>query len=325
LKRFLEKKGKTNNEPSERRLTLEKLLNIVLQLDETFKIKNFGKDPAFSRFIPQVYKGGFDWREKFEPEFNELFNGLMIKGTPEVKNIYLAVFPTKDVLERFIENGESGDLLFMHHPLLMECGDPNGDWGRGFVPIEESLLDQLRNKGLSVYTCHIPMDYHESLGTSQAIAKALNVDITERFIHDEKHGCIGIIGNVQPINSEDLQRALIHIFDIPYVDFEGRKKVINKVAIVAGCGDKTHWMQLAEDYGADAYISGEIHCHIDNDYGRRRYKEVIEYASQTSMSLFGVSHSASEYLVKKTLMAPWFEKNFDLEGIHLIPQRDWWL
>ncbi|OIU71774.1 Nif3-like dinuclear metal center hexameric protein [Rossellomorea aquimaris] len=304
---------------------MEKLLNIVQQLDETFKIKSFGKDPAFSRYIPQVYEGKFDWRKKFEPEFNELFNGLMIKGTPEVNNIFLAVFPTKDVLETFIEKGESGDLLFMHHPLLMECGDPVGEWGRGFVPIEETLLNRIRSRGLSVYTCHVPMDYHETLGTSQAIAEALNVDITERFIHDDKHGCIGIIGNVQPTDCEDLIKHLKHIFDIPYVDFEGRKKVINKVAIVAGCGDKTHWMQLAEDKGADAYISGEIHCHIDSDYGRRRFDEVIEYACKTSMSLFGVSHSASEYLVKKTLVAPWLEENFNLESVHLIPQRDWWL
>ncbi len=106
-----------------------------------------------------------------------------------------------------------------------------------------------------------PLDYHESLGTSHAIAEALNMDITDRFIHDEKYGYIGII----------------------------------------------------------------IHCHIDNDYGRKRFEEVIEYASQTNMSLIGVSHAASEYLVKKTLMAPWFEENFDLETINLIPQKDWWL
>lgn len=304
---------------------MESLIHIVRQLDEEFKIKSFGKDPAFSRFIPQAYEGEFVWKEKFEPEFNEQFNGLMIKGNPEVKNVFLAVFPTEEVLEEFIHNGKSGDLLFMHHPLLMECGDPNGKWGRGFVPIEETLLDQVRSKGLSIYTCHAPMDFHETLGTSQAIAESLNVDITERFIQDDKHGCIGIIGNVQAVNTEDLIENLKRIFDIPYVDFEGQIKEVKKVAIVAGCGDKTHWMQLAEERGADAYISGEIHCHIDNDYGRKRFAEVIEYASQTNMSLIGVSHSASEYLVKKSLMAPWFEKNFDIDTIHLIPQKDWWL
>jgi putative NIF3 family GTP cyclohydrolase 1 type 2 len=68
----------------------------------------------------------YAWRENFEQEFNQLFNGLMIKGNEEVGRVFLAVFPTDDVLTRFICEGKPGDLLFMHHPLVMECGDPRG-------------------------------------------------------------------------------------------------------------------------------------------------------------------------------------------------------
>ncbi|NMH68220.1 hypothetical protein HF072_05445 [Bacillus sp. RO3] len=304
---------------------VETVLNIVRKLDDTFDIESFGKDPAFSRFIPQVYEGKGDWRGNFEPKFNELFNGLMIKGDLEVENLFLAVFPTRDVLEAFIRDGKPGDLLFMHHPILMECGDPRGKWGRGFVPIDESLIEQIRGKGLSIYTCHAPLDYHKTLGTSQAIAEELNVEITDRFIHDEKHGDIGIIGEITETNTDSLMEKLKVIFDIPYVDFKGKKKKIKKVAIVAGCGDKTSWMQMAEDQGVDAYISGEIHCHIDNDYGKRRYDEMKVYAGHTNMSLIGVSHSASEYLVHKTLMYRWFEENLHFKSIRLIPQGEWWV
>jgi hypothetical protein len=51
---------------------------------------------------------------------------------------------------------------------------------------------------------------------------------------------------------------------------------------------------------------------------------MMEYAAVSTMSLIGVSHSASEYLVKKTLMKDWFERNFAVETI-LIPQEKWWL
>ncbi|MBW3112271.1 Nif3-like dinuclear metal center hexameric protein [Bacillus sp. MCCB 382] len=301
------------------------LSDIVRRLDQTFEIKSYGKDPAFSRFIPQVYEGKMDWEAKFEPAFTELFNGLMFQGESEVKNVFLAVFPTEDVLETFIREGEPGDLLFMHHPLLMECGDPQGDWGRGFVPIKESLIDRVIKNELSIYTCHVPLDYHLTLGTSQAIAEAMNVKIIDRFVHDEKHGHIGIIGEVEEKDTDELIQGLKDIFDLPYVDFEGRKRKIEKVAIVAGCGDKTAWMKEAEDLGVDAYISGEIHCHIDNEYGRKRYEEVIAYAEHTKMSLIGVSHSASEYLVHETLMRSWFEKEFEFNRIRLIPQKEWWL
>ena len=33
----------------------------------------------------------------------------------------------------------------------------------------------------------------------------------------------------------------------------------------------------------------------------------MDYVNETDMSLIGVSHSASEYLVKETLMYEWFK------------------
>ena len=47
----------------------------------------------------------------------------MMHGSENVNKVFLAVFPTDDVLETFISQSTPGDLLFMHHPLVMECGD----------------------------------------------------------------------------------------------------------------------------------------------------------------------------------------------------------
>ena len=80
----------------------------------------------------------------FEANFIELFNGLMIRGAETVNKVFLAVFPTNDVLETFISQSTSGDLLFMHHPLVMECGDPLGKSGRGFIPIPEKYLQAIK-------------------------------------------------------------------------------------------------------------------------------------------------------------------------------------
>lgn len=123
------------------------LNEIVNKLDNEFQIKAFGKDSAFSRFIPNVYDPiNFDWKTVFEEEFVELFNGLMIRGASNIEKVFLAVFPTDYVLERFIEESIEGDLLFMHHPLLMECGDPKGILGKGFVPIKKNTLIKLNRK-----------------------------------------------------------------------------------------------------------------------------------------------------------------------------------
>ncbi|MGY3717335.1 Nif3-like dinuclear metal center hexameric protein [Sutcliffiella cohnii] len=299
---------------------------VVKELDKEFDIKAFGKDPSFSRFIPDVYdRLNFHWKSEFEKDFTELFNGLMLRGAPEINNVFLAVFPTDDVLERFIKESHEGDLLFMHHPLLMECGDPNGKWGRGFVPIKEEFIRKIKEKNLSVYTCHIPLDYHKQLGTSVAIAKALKAEIVDGFLQDDSGNNLVLVCNIEETNTDALEQQLKEIFELPYVDFEGKRlNNIRKIAIVAGCGDKVEWMIEAEGIGVQAYITGEIHCHIDNEYGRMKYEKMKDYARNTSMSLIGVSHSASEYLVKRTLIKDWFETNFKLNTI-LIPQGKWWL
>lgn len=277
------------------------LEEVVHKLNNELEIEAFGIDSAFKRFIPDVYNTlQFDWKSEFERDFSKLFNGLMIRGASSIGSIFLAVFPTDDVLDRFIGESNEGDLLFMHHPLLMECGDPRGKWGRGFVPIKEDFIRRIKAKNLSVYTCHTPLDYHNKLGTSIAIAKALNVDIVDGLLSSKAQGNLILIGTISNTNTRDLITNLKDIFDIPYVDFEGKYlNNIQKVALVAGCGDKKEWMIEAESKGVLAYITGEIHCHIDNDYGKQKYQKIVEYASKTSMSLIGISHSASEYLVKK--------------------------
>lgn len=303
------------------------LSDLVQAWNTFYQIEDFGPDRAFQRFLPAAYDSiGYDWKTAFEPDFVHLFNGLKIRGAEEVRTIFLAVFPTEHVLERFLAESEPGDLLYMHHPILMECGDPRGEWGRGFVPIPPDLLRRLRDQQLSVYTCHGPMDPHPEVGTTSAISEALDGRFLAGFLPYKNNTFVGHVVEIPETDTTGLIRQLETLFDLPYVDFEGRHlDSITRVALVAGCGDKSVWMREAESLGAQAYITGEIHCHIDSDYGRQRFAEMMEYVPTTSMSLIGLSHSASEYLVKKSQMRRWIEARFKDVAIKMIPQEKWWL
>jgi len=161
---------------------------------------------------------------------------------------------------------------------------------------------RIREKGLSVYTCHAPMDIHPTIGTNAAIVEALEARETEPFFRD-RAGAYGRIAEIEQTDTDTLIARLREIFAIPYVDFEGKKRYdITRIAIVAGCGDVVSAMKEAEEKGAQAYVTGEIHCRVDNDYGRRRFREMMDYVPAASMSLIGVSHAASEFLVMKTQM-----------------------
>ena len=56
--------------------------------------------------------------------------------------------------------------------------------------------------------------------------------------------------------------------------------ILSKIAIIAGCGDVVSLMKEAEAKGAEAYITGEIHCHIDNDYGKQKYSLIMDYVKK---------------------------------------------
>jgi putative NIF3 family GTP cyclohydrolase 1 type 2 len=303
---------------------VERLTNLVESLDLFFAIRQLERDPGFSRFIPMVYEPiGFDWQSFFEADFVSRFNGLMLRGTEAVKTVFCSVFPAKEVLHQFLDRSQPGDLLFLHHPLDMECGDPRGAWGRGFVPIPPYLLDRLKARQLSFYACHIPLDYNQKISTGLAIAQALNSQVVDKFL---QYGdlYIGLIGQIEPLSTAALIERLQVLFEIPYVDFEGvEHPAVTRIAIVPGNGDVVTQMQEAEAKGVQAYLTGEIHSHIDNDYGRQRFQQMMDYAVGTSMSLIGVSHAASEYLVMRTQMKEWFEQNFAVE-VQLLPLSRWW-
>ncbi|MBH0157065.1 Nif3-like dinuclear metal center hexameric protein [Fictibacillus sp. 5RED26] len=294
-------------------------------IDELFTYRNIGTDPAFSRFIPMVYDPiDFDWRNEFQPEFTKLFNGLMLRGDEKVNRVFLAVFPTEEILERFIAESHPGDLLFMHHPIVMECGDPKGKWGRGFMPIHPHFIQQMKKRRLSVFTLHVPLDYSRVISTSDAWGEALNAKVIGELLKDDNGAC-GILCEIAPTSTEDLIHHSTELFGIPYADVHGPiHKNITKIAIVAGCGDKVEAMIEAEKMGAEAYLTGEVHCHIDNEYGKKKYEQMKSYIAQSTMSLIGVSHAASEYLVHATQLKSWFEEQFQLR-VTLLPQTKWWV
>jgi putative NIF3 family GTP cyclohydrolase 1 type 2 len=176
---------------------------------------------------------------------------------------------------------------------------------------------------VSIYSCHAPLDYHPTLSTTLSIASALSGVVTDQFFPYER-GYAGVIATIPPTSLEDLEDCLQRIFHVAYLDTAGAKPTnINRVAIVAGAGDRVEQMQNAEAAGAQAYITGEIHSRIDTDYGHQKFADVNRFAATTRMALLGVSHAASEFLVMEREMQAWFKHRF---AVATDPLREahWW-
>jgi putative NIF3 family GTP cyclohydrolase 1 type 2 len=300
-------------------------------LDQYFGVAEFGPDPSMTRFVPMAYDtSGIDWRSVFEPRFCEIFNGLMLRGAGAVGTVYAAAFPSAEVVSSFLSRARPGDLLFVHHAVDLRNGNPVGSeargiWipeGKGVLPLSHDQLESLRDIQLSLYVCHAPLDVHHEIGTTRAIAEALEGTVDKSFF-PYGPGHAGLLCRVAGRSTDRMERDLLQLFRIPYVERLGaNRSSIAEVAVVAGVGDRLTEMQAAEASGAEAYVTGELRLRWDTERGRSNYAQIETYAKRTGMSLFGVSHAASEHLVMETQLPRWF----GAMGLAVIPirERQWW-
>jgi putative NIF3 family GTP cyclohydrolase 1 type 2 len=303
---------------------MAQLQTLVDDLDRLFDLAAATPDVAMSRHVPRVYaEVGVDWRRWATPEFAERFNGLMIRGRAQVGQVFAACFPSADVLEEWLALARPGDLLITHHPIDVRNGHPDGRWAEGFVPIGSRHLAAITGRGLSVYAVHAPMDTSREVGTASAIVAALG-GTAEGDFWPSGNGCAGLLCRVPPMSSAELVTAARQIFRVDPVEVAGpQRAVIERIAVVGGIGDRVEEMAAAEQRGAQAWLTGEIHVRIEGEYGRRKYADVRAYAARTTMTLIGVSHAASEQLVLRTQLSRWLTERHGLTP-HLLDEPQWW-
>lgn len=301
-----------------------KLKTIVDTFNNFWGVYDLDMDPTMSFFIPKVYEQiGFDWKIFFEKDFVTRFNGLMIKGQENVSKIWCITFPSDEVLKIIINKSNEGDLIFSHHPINMECGDPKGENGKGFLPINVNLLKEIKRKKISFYTCHAPLDTNEKISTSGAILTAISGKEILRFLK-YGNGFGGIFCEIPEIKTSELINNLKNILCLPYVDLVGvKERVIKKVAIIAGGGGDLEFMEEADKLHADCLIAGEVTAKINSPYSLGEAEKIKNYLPNTTMSIIGISHAGSEYIAIRDQVVPFIKKNLKIET-EAISESNWW-
>lgn len=293
------------------------------KLDELFSVGEWDHDPSMSHWVPKVYQAiGYDYTQILEPDFCARYNGLMLRSAESVERVYCAAFSCPEVVEAVLEKAKESALLFLHHPVDMEVS------GIGFLPIPPEALKQMKSQGVSIYSCHAPLDCHDEIGTNASIVQAFQVHVEHSFV-EYGNGFAGRIGSIQSIGLDELIHKGKGVFGVERVEIGGAKPLsVTRVAIVAGGGDIPEIMEEAERLGAEAYISGEWYTRTmpPDDSGRRWAEDNKSacqiYAQSSKMAMLGFSHAATEFLVMKSQMADYFQRNrLDVE---CLGQSDWW-
>jgi dinuclear metal center YbgI/SA1388 family protein len=218
-------------------------------------------------------------------DYPSAFNGLQIDTPASVSKIAAAVdFSARTVLAA---KQRGAQLLVVHH----------GAFWQGTVPItgkRYQVISSLVNGSIGVYSSHLPLDCHPTLGNNVLLAKKLGLAPTGRF--GEYEGIsIGVSGE-SPLPLETLI-GTASAFSAEHggqvrVTQHTERRTIGQWAMCTGAGADTDTLREAVDRGIKTLIVGEgphwtsVFAE-DNDI-------VVLYAGHYATETLGVQAVAAE-------------------------------
>ncbi len=283
-----------------------KLIQLTQKFDKEFNIQNIPPDMPFSKLIPKIYEEvGLDYGKYIEKNFINTFHGLMIKNSEEVSKVYLTVFLSEEILDKIFNRGEKDILIFSHHPMDMETNN------RGFLPLSEKYFKDMREKMVSVYSLHTPLDIHEKISTSISIADSLALKKLIKY-HKNSIGFSGVTGELEKeVVFDEFIYNVQKVFNIKEIHYIKNKMMVGRIGIIAGGGSNPKYIEETKSLGCDTYLTGEYVNRINNEYGTQQKKEFEELKPSIDINLIECSHYATEKIVLRKEI----RQMFNLEGI----------
>jgi putative NIF3 family GTP cyclohydrolase 1 type 2 len=210
--------------------------------------------------------------------------GLVCDFTDEVKTVYTAVFPSDKVLENILNNDPQDAMIFLHHPAIWDFRGNSRRW----FQMDNKWVEQCKERRISIYAIHVPLDNFGLYSTSRSLTDALGIDIIEPFC-EYRGGLAGVIGKTKCKTVIELNdvftRTVGHQTKLyPYGDTE----IFNgRVAIVAGGGNDMDVLPSVVDKKVNTFITGITE-------NNERYVEVHTFEKEKRINVLGGTHYSTE-------------------------------
>jgi dinuclear metal center YbgI/SA1388 family protein len=221
-------------------------------------------------------------------DWDRALNGLQVENSGRVKKIGAAV----DISTRVLEGaaGEGLDFLVVHHGLY---------WP-GLRPVTGGLYRALKlalENDIAVYSAHLPLDVHPTIGNNALLAAALALKTTTPFF-EEKGVLVGLKARVS-IDRDDLLRRFAKSLGVGVKAFDFGPRRTRVIGIITGGGGSEIY-RVAEE-GIDSFITGEAPHWAAVAAGELGMNLLVggHYATET----FGVKALAAH--LSKLFKLPW--------------------
>jgi len=223
------------------------------------------------------------------PDYDAALNGLQLANNGRVSRVAAAVDFSSASVAAAIAN--RADLLVVHHGMF---------WG-GSQPLVGHVFTRMRDAitaNLAVYSSHLPLDMHPTLGNNALLAKELGLS-TQGTFGTYKDIEVGVRGSadIESAALFETVRAFSARFRTSAVTtpFDSGR-ITRKWAIITGAGASSETLAEAAEKEIDTLIVGEGPHHsavLARDLGI-----VVMYAGHYATETLGV-RAVGDLLTKK--------------------------
>jgi dinuclear metal center YbgI/SA1388 family protein len=171
-------------------------------------------------------------------------NGLQVENNGTITRLAAAVDGSLATIRLAVK--AKADLLLVHHGLFWT---PTHPWTGSRYQMLRTLLDN----NLALYSSHLPLDAHPSLGNNARLCAALGLKKLQPFFLTKGH-FIGFKSN-QALPRQQLAQRLTQATGTVPILLPGGPITCRRIGVVSGgAGDE---IQQAASEGVDTFITGE--------------------------------------------------------------------
>ena len=221
-------------------------------------------------------------------DFSGAKNGLQIENDGTLVRIASAVDASERTLQAAVKAKAS--LLIVHHGLFWSEISP-------VTGINRQKLKIALDHNLALYSSHLPLDAHSSLGNNALLAKAVGLKNQKPFF-EQKGTLVGRMGSPDFSRSDLCVRLQKILGSAPHLIDGGPEKMIKVGIVTGGAGGE---LAQAAAAGVDTFITGEGPHWTDSmarDLGMN-----IFYGGHYLTETFGVKALAAH--LSKKFKIPW--------------------
>ena len=215
--------------------------------------------------------------------FKKRSMGSVCDFATEINKVYTAVFPSRKVMQRILDDGTQDAMLFVHHPSIWDIRKTPDV----FQQMDRELLQQFKDRRISIYNLHVPLDNYGDHSTSISLAKALGIKPGKAFA--PYFGALaGVFGKTDCTTVQDLKNKFQGIVGHEVSLYNYGDSNINErtVAVVAGGGLDETIEEIAQNK-VNILVTGIT---AKNDHSKKAH----EFAEKHKINILGGTHYSTE-------------------------------